>query len=538
MDPIQMNHIHLFGSAEENFYSLGRRDKIGHGQMYEQISKLCARSQYFAQILKTTTQMSGKLKQKKSISLHKELKAYADGLEKPVEDVYFMLLLPEIVASFNKWLPNLLGIIPGCSSLFVKDQANNSIIHGRVLDYALAGPFEQYERCISYEFKNRLKSFSYSTVGMPFPSLTTMNEKGLSLALHYKHGDYFDTNGDSIFSIMYQLISYCTNVQEVKKYLKSHPSISYWGIYASDALGQVASFDIKGAQIYQEIFDMDEHKYLYFNNRPLIHNPGASELQPFGNLDQCLMRKKVLKDKMTKFNYESKNLDLEVLKTLCSIKANKSDDAKNWRLGTLTPSSIQAVTFNNKTFESLTINGATPKIYDGQYTKFSKLFSKITQSQKTNKVKNDPHFIQGQKYLAMSQSFMDNGNVESAYHYLQMAIEYFAGYPEQTVAKFFFLVWQYIHENSQKDLGYLYHEFVKIEGTLPEYLNDHCLLFIHRLNKILSMGSDQLVLKKIKNKQLQNVYIKEEKMKAVAIKFLRRFTIARIEILDIIYIYA
>ncbi len=538
MSDLHIPHIHLFGNPEENFYSLGRRDKNGHAQMYDQISKLCARSQYAAKVLKTVTEISAKLGKQKSISLHKELQAYADGLERPIEDVYYMLLLPEIVASFNKWLPNLLGIIPGCSSLFVNDPNNGGIVHGRILDYAIAGPFEEYERCISYEFKNRLKSFTHSTVGMPFPSLSTINEKGLTLALHYKHGDYFDTNGDSIFSIMYQIASYCTNVAEVKKYLKSHPSIAYWGIYCSDQNGNVASFDIKGSEVYQQKFEMSEHKYLYFNNRPLIKNADGEDLQPFGNLDQCLMRRQIVKERIKKFNHEAKDTSLEVLKTIGTLKPKIADTAKDWKLPPITPSSIQCITFNNKTFESYIIPGVAPKIFTKDYIKITNLFDNISQTQKSKKQKLDPNYLKGQQFLARSQSDMDNGHIESAYHSLQMAIEYFKGYPEEYIAQFFFQVWQYIHEASNKDLGYIYHEFIALEGKLPSYLNDHRLLFILRLNKILGFGHDDSLLEKIQNDKLKNIYIKESKMKPMAIKFIRSFIIPRIEILDFIYIYA
>lgn len=538
MSDLHLPHIHLFGNPEENFYSLGRRDKNGHAQMYDQISKLCARSQYMAKVLKTVTEISAKLGQNKTNSLKLELQAYADGLERPIEDVYYMLLLPEIVASFNKWLPNLLGIIPGCSSLFVNDPNNGGIVHGRILDYALAGPFENFERCITYEFKNRFKSFSHSTVGMPFPSLTTINEKGLTLALHYKHGDYFDTSGDSIFSIMYQLASYCTNVHEVKKYLKSHPSIAYWGIYCSDQDGNVASFDIKGSEVYQQKFEMSEHKYLYFNNRPLIKNTDGEDLQPFGNLDQCLMRKQVVKEKMTKFKHDAKDISLEVLKTLGTIQAKKSKDAKAWKLSPITPSSVQLTVFNNKSLTSLSVTGVAPKLFTGNYLEIKNLFGPIEQVEKNKKIKSDINFISGQRCLAKSQSDMDNGHVESAYHNLQMAIEYFKGYPEEYIAQFFFQVWQYIHEASNKDLSYIYHELIALEDKLPSYLNDHRILFILRLNKILGFGSDNNLYDQISNARLKNVYLKENKMKPVALKFIRSFIIPRIEILDIIYIYS
>lgn len=538
MTDLHLPHIHLFGNPEENFYSLGRRDKNGHTQMYDQISKLCARSQHLVKVLKMTTEISTKISQRSSGVLHKELKAYADGLERPIDDVYFMLLLPEIVASFNKWLPNLLGIIPGCSSLFINNPNSGGIVHGRILDYAVAGPFEKFERCISYNFKNRLKSFSHSTVGMPFPSLSTMNEKGLTLALHYKHGDYFDTNGESIFSIMYQLASFCTNINEVKKYLKANPSISYWGIYCSDQDGNVASFDIKGSEVYQQRFEIKDHKYLYFNNRPIIKDAENDKLQPFGNQNQCLMRRQVIKKRMEKFNYKAKDISLEVLKTLGTIEPKKQNHAKEWNLSPVTPSALQTLTFDNKDLNSYAIIGDTPKMYQGEYIKFTNLFSKCEQKTITKKVKNDPFFIKGQQSLAKAQSDMDNGHIERAYHNLQMAIEYFENYPEKYVAQFFFFCWQYIHEPSNKDLGYIYHDFKSLEGKLPSYLNDHRILFLQRLNKILSFGEDKELIKRIKNPQLKNVYIKEGKMKPMALKVLRRFIVPRIEILDIVYIYA
>jgi hypothetical protein len=538
MDQSHLCHIHLFGNSEENFYSLGRRDKIGHSEVYEQLSKLCARSQYMAKVLKTLTELGKQFSQKKNFELQRELIAYADGLEKPIEDVYFTLLLPELVASFNKWLPHLLGIIPGCSSLFVKDQIHGGVIHGRILDYALSGPFEKYERAISYNFKDRLKTFSYSTAGMPFPSLSSVNEKGLTLALHYKHGDYFDINGESIFTIMYQLTSYCVNVNEVKKYLKAHPSIGHWGIYASDASGTVASFDIRGSEVYQEKFDLNEHKYLYFNNRPLIMGIDGEKIQPYGNQDQCLMRFDFLKENMASFNEKAKDQSLEVLKTLTLLKPKKSPDATAWKLPTVTPSSIQAVTLHTQSMRSLYLQGKAPKVFDGNYLEFTELFNDVKQEHKHKKIINDSQYIKGLQNMAAAQSSMDNGNIEAAYHQLQMSIEYLKDYPEATICRFFFLVWQYLFESSLKDLSYLYQDFIALEGKLSPYLNDHRLLFIARLGKILNYGIDHNLEGAIKNQNLKLIYQKEMKMKASAIKLLRKFIVPRIEILDIIYVYA
>lgn len=531
-------HIHLIGNPEENFYSLGRRDKEGYELIKKQITQLCMRSTYAAVLIKKLTEWSKDYNKRGSIDLSREYKAYAEGLEIPVNDLYFNLLLPEIVASFNKWLPHLLGVIPGCSSLFLWDKENQGVVHSRILDYALSGPFEKYERTILYEFSKRLKTFSYSTVGMPTPSLTTINEKGLTLALHYKHGDFFDINGDSIFSLIYQISSYCTSIQEVKKYLHGYSSIGHWGIYASDSNGNIGSFDIRGQQVYFEKFDLKEHDFLYFNNRPLVSSKEEELLQPYGNKAQCIMRKETLFKQMEKYKYSAKDHTTELLRVLTEIKPVKSYSAKKWKLSPVNPGSIQAVSMHNSLFETCHILGKAPKLYQGEIEKYSQIFKNRTSKSFLKKTKIDIKYIKGMEYISESQSSMDSGNIENAYHSLQMAIEYLADYPEKIIAEFFFLIWQYLHEDSNKDLNYIYQELLDLEGLLPDYLNDHRILFITRLNKILGHGHEPKLRSKIKDKNLRIIFDKEIKMKAVALKLLRKFTIPRIEILDIIYIYA
>ena len=161
-DNDQLPIIKLFGNPEENFYSLGKKDRDGYILIQEQITKLCMRSEYTAKLIKKVTEATAIYTKKGSIKLESELKAYAEGLEKPYSDVLFTLLLPEIVAAFNKWMPNLLSVVPGCSSLLVWDKNNKAPVHGRVLDYAISGPYEEYERAVHYNFSNRLKSFSYA----------------------------------------------------------------------------------------------------------------------------------------------------------------------------------------------------------------------------------------------------------------------------------------------------------------------------------------------------------------------------------------
>ena len=234
----EINHIHLFGNPEENFYILGKKDKDSYHRIYNQISSLCIRNKHLTKILRLANELSLHLSRKKYEHHHnKELKAYAEGLEVPYEEILYSFLLPEIVSSFNKWVPDLMSLIPGCSSLFVPS-TSGGVVHTRILDYALNETFTESERSILYDFDDRYKNLSFSCAGVPFASMTAMNDQGLTLALHYKHGQHFNNNGESIFFMANEIINTCSNIREAIKLIKKKSSISYWGLYLSDKHGE------------------------------------------------------------------------------------------------------------------------------------------------------------------------------------------------------------------------------------------------------------------------------------------------------------
>jgi hypothetical protein len=528
---VDFNHINLIGDPEENFYSLGAKDKDSYQEIYTLISRLCARNDILAKAIKATSEIAVNINKRGQINLQKELQAYADGLERPIKDVYFTLLLPEIVASFNKWAPNLMSIIPGCSSLFTYNKKSGSTIHTRVLDYALAGPFEKYERSMKVDFKERLNIFGLNTIGLPFPSISSMNEAGLTLALHYKHGDFLNLNGDSIFSITYQILSYCTSIHDVKKFLKNYPSMAYWGLYLSDKTGLVTSIDVKGTEIHQEKFDIRDHDYLYFNNRPILKDNNTDKLQPYGNLNQCTMRRKSL---MTKIKgHDLSSLDSsEVLKIISSYPEKN----KPWKLDLITPSSIQVLSFDYKNNECHTIKGQAPKFYNGKLIKFTQLFDDVSINLIKDKSKLNKSTYIGLQKLSLFQSALDSGDTELAYHHIQMCYEYLKHSETAPIIRFYILVIQYIYESNKKDLAYLYNDFKELEGKLPSYLNDHNILFLMRLEKLLGhpVVADS---QKINNKNLRILFDKEKKLKSQAILILKRLIFPRVEILDILYGY-
>jgi hypothetical protein len=532
----KLDHIHLIGNSEENFYQLGLRDKNAFTEVYLQISMLCMRNNFMAKIIKSTTDFARSFVNKNTSLNMRDLKAYAEGLEQPIDKVLFAFLLPEMVASFNKWAPDLLSLIPGCSSLFLWDKEAKGIVHGRILDYALNGPFENNERSVLYDFSGRNKIYSFTSAGIAFPSLSSMNEHGLTVALHYKHGDHFNLKGESIFFIVNDILSYTSNIREAIKLLREKESISFWGLYLSDKNGEVAAIDICGNQMHQEKFQIQDHDYLYFNNRALLHKNASESMQPFGNLDQCKMRASTVDSYFKKKTYKvEKDRMLQGLKVLGSPKPIKADGASKWKLPTITPSSIQLYSFHNTKKEAYFVTGDGPKFFTGNYIELTNIFTAEKQKIKESSVKH-VQFQQANKNLSLYQTSIDTNKIAKAYHHIQMAIEQFEGVEEKYIAQFYYCITQYIYEGDKRELSYLFDDFLALTGKLPTYLEDHRLLFELRLQKILGYKVKNQS-KKVQNKNLKSIYKDELKLSPIGIKGLKNLIFPRIDVMDIVYAY-
>jgi hypothetical protein len=532
----QLDHIHLIGNPAENFYALGKRDKNAFTEVHTQISRLCLRNDFMAKVLKTTSELTTKFSKKYQGSKIDEIKSYAQGLERPFEDVLFTMLMPEMVASFNKWAPDLLSLVPGCSSLFLWDKKNQGVVHTRILDYALSGPFEKFERSVLYDFKDRYKVYSYGSAGFALPGLTAMNDQGLTLALHYKHGQYFDLEGESIFFIASDILSQCTSTREAIKMLRAKQSISFWGLYMSDKEGEVASVDICGKEIHQEKFDIKDHSYLYFNNRALLKKPEYEKMQPYGNFNQCLMRTQSLKKRIDNYELEkSEDLMLSSLEIMGKPSSKKVKGSSKWLLPTTTPSSIQLCSFHNNLNNAYFVKGPAPKLFNGNYIKQTLIFSDIKSESKSKKVTNSK-YLKGHQFLSQFQSQLDKNEITEAYHALQMSILLLKGYEEDSILKFYLYILEYIYEADKRDLSFLYQDFQSLEGKLPPYLNDHRLLFLLRTSKLLNQTVENQI-QLVENQGLKEMYRKEFNLNAMAIKGLKFLIYPRIEILDIIYAY-
>ena len=532
-------HIDLIGSATENFYQLGVRDRNAFKELNKLAGKLCTQDGSWAKIIKSSALLSRQFSFNKYQDHHFEnFKAYSEGLGVPLNDVLFTYVLPELVTAFNHWPTDLLRFIPGCSSLFVSNSDKSGVIHSRILDYAAVNVFDKYERTISYQLSGDYKIFSFGSSGVPLPSLTAVNEKGLTLALHYKYGKEFYPDGDSIFMLAYDILAQCSDIREALKFLKKSKSMSTWGLYLSDSNSEVMSVDICGNLLTHEKFQMHDHKYLYFNNLPVRSSKYHKSLRPYFHETQCNMRANTIKERMKNFDYQNKNLQKKLLMILTRPPKSFTKNINQWSFDLITPCSLQAVSINNTAFNALSIHGETPKFYLGEVQEHKDFFSEYSTKLSQQKIEGPQlEYKAFMRHWTLFQSSYDQGNITKSYHYLQLAIE---DSPkdsvENSISHFYFLVIQFIHENDPRDLSYIYKEFLELENKLPKHLEEHRLLFLLRLEIILDYGFLERE-KSIEHPLLRQRYHEEKLKPALALRNMRKLIFPRIDISDILYAY-
>jgi hypothetical protein len=308
--------------------------------------------------------------------------------------------------------------------------------------------------------------------------------------------------------------------------------MGHWGIYLSDHSGAVCALDIRGTDLYQRHYQLQEHGYLYFNNQPLLKDAKSNKLQPYGHHEQCQMRHTHIQKRINENNVGSLLHDFE---TLTSLRPQENQ----WDLAPVTISSIQAIGFNSKKQQAVQLLGEAPKCVErNDLILWNNLFSEPTQEKIDSDFKHEETpFYRGHQFWAKSQSLFDLGNIEEAYHFLQLAIDAFDGHPEQYITQFYFLIWQYIYYENDKELPYFYDGLRELSQKLPPYLEDHRLLFISRLQKLMGFPMEDLTLK-IKNNELKAVFKNERDLRPITTKLMRKLIYPRMEILDIIYLYS
>jgi hypothetical protein len=538
--------IHLIGDPEETYYQLGLKDKSSFLPLYYQLRNLTQiNSKFLDTIVDEILNWGGYCLTYKASNYRKKISAYNEAIGLKDREVLTAFLIPEILSCLSKWIPGFSPRLFGCSSFFLLNEKGEPL-HGRILDFPFAGVYDLQERALKWDLPNiGNQLFSYSSSGFPFSSLTAMNSYGVSVAIHQKYTDVFNIKGTPIFELVEEMLLQCGDKKSILSFLKKNQSLTTWGLYIGFKNGEVLEVDICGQELYIKEYKLESNKILYFNNINLQSGDSTNDhfYMPFGIESFCKMRKTVADKKCADFlKLNKEKTSLNLLK-LMALPDDQKTDIKNWNLSPLTPSTLSCSTFNTTTGESLFIPGPSPKYLRSEIIQFDKIWErgmnqsliKLPPSKELDFISDQYH--QGMREMILAQVSYDKHDYHMAYHYIQASIETLQGLPEKFISKFYFAVFEFIHEPHPKARGIILQEFKDLKDKLPTYLNDHCLLFINRL-QILTSGIPSLSPMQIKNRALREVFYFERNIpKAIFFRTISPFIKPRIEILDVVYGY-
>lgn len=529
----------LIGDTLENFYQLGLKDKDRHRLLLDHANGLF-RTRW--QGLNKGMQEVLKALITPALQLHprfkKRLDAYADGLGERPSEVAMGLIVPEMMSFMDKWIPGLPHNLLGCSSYFIWDDKRDCLVHGRTLDFPFHNSFDLHERALQTTFDDGPITMSFSSAGFPYPSITAMTANGVTLALHQKFGTTFNYQGTPIFDIIFELLQNVTSREEAIRFLKKQNSITSWALYMGFTGGHVLSAEIDGEHFDYSIHQATPGKCLYFCN--IRENPKLISHQtiPYGfqlyNEMRVSMREKKLKH--LGFNKGEEWSAEKLIRFMGVAHEQEKTKPQNWQADPMTPATLQNICLIPDKEEALVITGRAPKFFNGEVLQITNAFSRP--KKETLKIRgkaNSSNYQKGVFHYMQAQVAKDTGNDHQAYHHIQLAIDCFGDNPYGTIARFFFLVFQYMHETHKKSLAQILRDFKELEGKLPPYLQDQNHLFIARLEKILK-GETTIGIDEIKHPALQRIYEFEKKLPRLFFHTVTRELMApRLELLDVIY---
>ena len=524
--------IPLLGQEEENFYQLGIQDQKGFLLSYQSLQKTLGHfPPYISELF------HGLLKQgclsiiERHPQLKRNLEAYAEGLEVPPRDVYGAFFLPEILSASGRFIPNLMGTLLGCSSLFFRESQDSGISHFRLLDFPIYNTFTTHAKTVLFQFP-RQKVFYFTLEGLPYPALTAMNESGITLALHQKSSTFFDYKGTPIFEVAKLIMAEARDKQDIESIIKDNPTMTGWGLYSCVG-DEVLAIDLLGNQSWIKSYPLEVNKTHYFCNESPDHK-AYNDTISLGLNYYNQMRRESIEEYLGKKSQKNPLRMESILKGLSQPLGRKGTSAARWKSSPLSLCTIDSCVLNPQKQWALRLKGKAPKIFEQGHETYHKCFTNpVVKSHQKRSIKRFHSYYQGFRHLSQCTECFQKKNIHGLFHSLQMSIVHFQGWPEQTIASFYNNVFQYIFlKEPARDETVMLKAFEQLLGKLPPFLNEHCKLFILRLSKLLGLPTPKLTLD---HDGLGEIWKKEAKLLPSILRIQRFLYIPRPETSDIAY---
>lgn len=504
---------YLIGDLKENFYQLGRKEQDDFTDLEVNLKNLLS-SYHLLKIWQDLFSRSQSIFKKRHQSFFEiALHAYAEGLERPVPEVRRVFELVEVAAHYGQIRPELKTLIPGCTSVFERNA--HGIFHHRLIDFPLMNFFKDRARLYHSQFNNTIGVSWIGMAGMSLAPLHLFSKMGFSLALHQKPSPKFYSQGELIYSILFDLMFRNETLNDLRKDLRIKTSQNKWGGYVVDKNHEVLAFDIEGPQHWFEKYDLEENRPLIFTNVPVKYSFGEDVAEDHfvtvANA-RALGVSQVLKKK--------KNTNLEDLYHLFSPRMDK---------GQL---SLPAVTVSTQIGFSYEISSSRLETLE---QKLPSIWQKTQWLPKDNKLKIGP-LKQMWDHLVLGQGYLDQKQDDLAYHHFQMAQALCPEAGWSHIIEFYLTVLEYKFAQTKEELGFIYKRLVAVEKYLPPHLQDHALLMRLRFEKRLKLVITSNPLD-LKHPEWQKLWTKEKEASDVWLSTWKSLITPRFDLLDVFYPY-
>lgn len=505
--------VPLIGDPLENLHQLGLREKEAFLELEKRVIKLLS-TNFLLQIgQEIITRARSIIKRKNQVQYFDEcIKAYSQGLGIDPGRYYSFLNLFELAAHYGQTFPELKSMLPGCTSVFIKQ--GNEIGHARLLDFPLIGIFEARPRFYYWQSKNFPTLLTYSCEGMAPLMFQGIHESGMSFAIHHKPGTVYHEEGQSIFQIAFDCLTSSSGALEFKKELKKQTSITKWCFLVLDKSGNAQALDIDGPALNSESYNLNDTSPLIFTNIPLQNDSSGHEAYiKFSESRQSWAKTKLSNKKNT-----------HLLDLLTDVTDQKT---KKWVHPAATLSTVAAY------YANLTEGFIDVKEGDGALVasdRIVRLSLAHHQDIKVLKPEDRPtDFEVAWKRASRAQAAFDQGDIEMAYHELQMACAMIPHPVWKEIMNFYLCLWDFKFISNTKELGLVYKKTKSL--TLPEALKDQWLLLIMRMEKKLGLAST--VNNKDLSPHLQSLFWEEKAANKAVFATWMKLIYPRIEILDV-----
>lgn len=532
-------HIALIGDPEENFYHLGIKDRSPLIDLKSQAKNYTGfKKGPIAEILKSYWQNDSAGKILENLETYEYLKAYSKGINLDLSSLLFFMILPEIISPSPLFKFHSPGPLWDLSSFYGWDSKSKTPFICNIMDMPLIGILDKEERSLFQNFDNSPSQFSFGFSGFPLPFSSAMNSRGIIITAHKIINDDFNVEGLPIFEIIYQIQKNVDSIESFKSYINSISFMSAWKVHMVFPEGKTIEARVEGERVVFKETDLTIETLIMSNNEISELN-NSSSFYPYSlnnysknkfNQGQKLIE--IIKN--TKASISEKSL----LKTLLT-PAKKKVPGHETFMPIHNPFSIAAFSLNAVKGEAIYINGKAPKFLENGAIHIKKIWKEMkggTPDQlNLTKRKIKLNFQEFYTHFSLAQSYLDRNDIHRAYHHIQLSISYQGDSIERTISEFFFYVLEFVFDKHAKTRARLLEELKRLKNNLPPYLGDQCLLFIFRLEKIIS-GKINVTEAHFTNDFYRDIFYYEQKIPSILLHTVVSKSInIRLDLLDIYY---